>query len=46
MNELWAQTWQVVLLGMFSTFLFLGMLILSLRIMRSNVRRGNTGNNK
>lgn len=46
MNELWSQTWQVVLLGMFSTFLFLGMLILSLQVMRSNVRRGNAENNR
>ena len=46
MSELWSQTWQIVLLGMFSTFLFLGMLILSLRVMRSSVKRGNVGNNK
>ena len=39
-SELWAQTWQVVTLGMLSTFAFLGVLIICLKTMRALVRRG------
>jgi len=38
-NELWAQTWLIVTLGMLSTFAFLGVLIISLRVMSALAKR-------
>ncbi|MCL1910246.1 MAG: OadG family protein [Kiritimatiellaeota bacterium] len=40
-NELWARTWQVVSLGMLSTFAFLAALVFCLKLMRAWVRRGD-----
>ena len=39
-SELWARTWQVVTLGMISTFAFTGLLVLSLVVMRARKNRG------
>jgi len=32
-SELWARTWQVVSLGMISTFAFIGLVVVCLKIM-------------
>ena len=42
-SEIWMLTWQVVSLGMVSTFVFLGLLMICLKLMRAWIGRDNSG---
>ena len=45
-SELWARTWQVVTLGMFATFAFIGLLVVCLKVMGAWVKGGETETEK
>jgi len=45
-NELWAQTWQVVILGMFATFVFIGLLVACLKMTGGCCEKENTEEKK
>jgi len=39
-NELWARTWQIVILGTISTFVFTGFLVVCIKIMGAWAKGG------